>query len=463
MVGAMPAFTGPFVERGHEGFGEAVMGRVFNEQRPQRTPAAVLRAADADDVRAGVRLAAERGWQVTVRSGGHSWAVWSVRDDALLIDLGALADADYDPETATISAGPAVKGGAELDPFAERHGRFFNGGHCPTVGIGGFLLQGGMGWNCRGWNWACELVEAVDVVTADGELVRCDAEQNADLFWAARGSGPGFPGIVVRFLLRTKPRFQRLTQSTFVYPSELALEVFTWLHEARWDVPDSVELVAVANSRIPPGVDHRGSVLVVDGVSFADDPAEAAASLAPLGTCPVAGRALAARVAEPTTMAALRAEQTLANPEGHRYLADSAYLVGERADVVNALGPAFTGLPTAKTFSLWFDMGHAPDRPLDMALSLQSDLYFATYVVGEDPSDDEPCRAWIDATMATLEPHSIGCYIGDSDFLRRPDTFLSDEAFARLTRIRADRDPDGRFPDYLVAPGARPNARLGQA
>lgn len=316
-----------------------------------------------------------------------------------------------------------------------------------------------MGWNCRGWNWACELIEAIDVVTADGELVRCDADRNADLFWAARGSSSGFPGIVVRFHLRTRPRFQRLTQSTFVYPRELAPDVFTWLHESRWDVPDSVELVAVGNSRLPPGIDYQGSVVVVDGVCFDDDPAEVARALAPLGSCPVADRALASRVAEPTSMAALRADQSLANPEGHRYLADSAYLVGDRADVVAALVPAFTELPTAKTFSLWFDMGHAPGRSLDMALSLQSDLYFATYVVSDDPAQDAACRAWTDATMAQLEPHSIGCYIGDSDFARRPDQFMSDDAFARLGRIRADRDPDGRFPDFLVGFGVQPNTR----
>ena len=459
----MAVFTGAFRQRAEEGFSEAVLGRLFNQRRPARTPAAVLFAADVADVVSGVRLAAERGWQVSVRSGGHSWAAWSVRDDALLIDLGAFRGIDVDEASGLVLAGPAVRGGAELDPYLERLGLFFNGGHCPTVGIGGFLLQGGMGWNCRGWNWACEMVEALDVVTADGELVRCDASQNADLFWAARGAGPGFPGVVVRFHLRAYPRFRSLTQSTFVYPREVAAEVFTWLHQARWDVPDSVEVVAVGiTPALPPEVRYEGSVIVVDGVCFADDPEDAAAALAPLGACPVAGQALVSRIAAPTTMAELRAEQVRANPEGHRYTVDNAYLVGETADVVPALVPAFTTLPTAKAFSLWFDMGRAPERPLDMALSLQSDLYFATYVVAEDPREDAVCRAWVNDAMARLEPLTIGCYIGDSDFERRPQKFLSDEAFERLRAIRGDRDPAGLFPDYLVAAGSEPNTNPWQ-
>ena len=80
----------------------------------------------------------------------------------------------------------------ELAPFLASHGRMFTGGHCESVGIGGFLLQGGQGWNSRRWGWGCENVLAVDVVTADGELVHADADENADLYWAARGAGPGF-------------------------------------------------------------------------------------------------------------------------------------------------------------------------------------------------------------------------------------------------------------------------------
>src|SRR5271168_1449797 len=93
---------------------QARIGRIFNARRPDRFPAAVLLATSDADVVAGVRLAAERGWPVSVRSGGHSWAAWSLRDDALLIDLGGLRDLAYDPATGVASARPAVQGGLEL-------------------------------------------------------------------------------------------------------------------------------------------------------------------------------------------------------------------------------------------------------------------------------------------------------------------------------------------------------------
>ena len=133
-------------------------------------------------------------------SGGHSWAAWSVRDDALLIDLGGLRDIAYDPATGIAAVRPAVRGGTELAPYLAARGRAFPGGHCESVGLGGYLLQGGQGWNSRSWGWACENVIGIDAVTADGRRVHADADENADLYWAARGAGPGFPALVTRVL-----------------------------------------------------------------------------------------------------------------------------------------------------------------------------------------------------------------------------------------------------------------------
>jgi FAD/FMN-containing dehydrogenase len=435
-------FTGEFVRSGDAGFDQAVLGPVFNHRRPSRRPAAVLRAADAADVAAGVRLAAANGWQVTVRSGGHSWPAWSVRDQALLIDLAAFTGMEYDASTGVVTVGPAVRGGSDLDPFLAQHARFFAGGHCPTVGLGGFLLQGGMGWNCRGWGWAAEAIEAIDVVTADGSLVRASETENADLFWAARGSGPGFFGVVTAFYLRTRERYHSLTQTTYVYPASVAQEVLAWIHTARHDVPDCVELVMVGLT--PPGLDQPA--LVIDGVSFDGGPA----SLAALDTCPVASRALVVKIAQPAAIADLRAEQVRANPEGHRYFVDNAYLAGDPAALIPAMTPAFTDLPTAKSFSIWFDLAHLPgrDQP-DMAVSLQTDIYFATYVVGSDEPQDATCRSWVDDTMRRLEPFSPGCYLGDSDFTVRPAPFMSAGAWHRFTQVRAARDPGALFAGFL--------------
>ena len=455
-------FTGQLLRPGTDDFDAAARSRIFNARQPARRPAAVLRAAGEDDVAAGVRLARAEGLKVAVRAGGHSWAAWSLRDDTLLIDLAALTAMSYHDETGIVTVGPAVRGGLDLDPFLAAQDRFFAAGHCPTVGMGGFLLQGGMGWNCRGWGWAAERIESMRVVTADGDVVEASATQNPDLFWAARGSGPGFFGVVTEFRLRTRPRFHELTRTTYVYPAEVAEEVLAWLHRARHDVPRSVELVAVGSTPpLPPELGYERPALVVDGVSF-DGGRE---SLRALDTCPVAGRALVARIAQPAGMAELRAEQIRANPEGHRYVVDNAYLAGDTGTLIPALTPAFTDLPAPKAFSLWFDLTEfpappEPARPLpDMALSLQSDIYFATYVVSEDLERDAACRHFVDATMTRLEPFSLGCYLGDSDFTARPDKFMSDQAWDRYQAIRADRDPERRFAGYLTADEATLNTR----
>ncbi len=448
------SFTGPLLRPADAGFHDAAVSRIFNKRRRPRRPAAVLRPADVADVAAGVRLAAAEGLRVAVRAGGHSWAAWSLRDDTLLIDLAAFTGMDYDEATGTVTVGPAVRGGMDLDPFLAARGRFFAGGHCPTVGVGGFLLQGGMGWNCRGWGWAAESIEAMQVVIASGDVVWCSARENADLYWAARGSGPGFFGVVTAFRLRTRPRYRELTQTTYVYPPQVAAEVLAWFHAARHDVPSSVELVAVGIAPpLPPETGHSGPALVVDGVSFDGGPG----SLRALDGCPVADRAIVAKIAQPVTIAELRAEQVRANPEGHRYTVDNAYLTGPTDTLIPALAPAFTDLPTAKSFSLWFDLAHLPARPLsaeglpDMALSVQSDLYFASYVVGETPDSDAACRSWLDDTMRRLAPFSAGCYLGDSDLTIRPDRFMSDAAWDRFRQIRADRDPGRLFAGYDCA------------
>ena len=128
---------------------DARIGRVFNHRRPQRFPLAVVKATCEEDIVAAVKLAIERNCRVAVRSGGHSWAAWSVRDNSILIDLGNFKQVEVDGENRIARATPSMTG-RELNSILIRdHQLMFPGGHCPDVGLGGFLLQGGMGWNCR--------------------------------------------------------------------------------------------------------------------------------------------------------------------------------------------------------------------------------------------------------------------------------------------------------------------------
>jgi hypothetical protein len=157
-----------------ETFHDAVWGGVFNRRRdPSRAPFAVVQAACLEHVKEGVRLAVSAAdatataqqqtrseksenssgkskIRISVRSGGHSWPAWSVRHDAVLIDLKNFRHVVYDEDTKVVTCSPSLTG-EELNTYLANvdGGRMFVGGHCPDIGLGGFLLQGGMGWNCK--------------------------------------------------------------------------------------------------------------------------------------------------------------------------------------------------------------------------------------------------------------------------------------------------------------------------
>jgi hypothetical protein len=157
-----------------------------------------------------------------------------------------------------------------------------------------------------------------------------------------------------------------------------------------------------------------------------------------------------------------RADQVLANPEGHRYRVDNAWLSGTPEEVVPALRGTFTELPTPKSFSIWFSMAPLRELP-DMAFSLQSEIYNATYLVYEEAGEDERAVEWLTARMAELQPVTVGQYLGDSDLAHREVKVLGDAQFARLQEIRAARDPQRRFTGF-VAGGVDPtNANHWQA
>jgi hypothetical protein len=155
-------------------------------------------------------------------------------------------------------------------------------------------------------------------------------------------------------------------------------------------------------------------------------------------------------VTEHPDLEAHRAQQMRANPEGHRYLVDNAWLAGAPEDVVPALRRTFTGLPSPKSFAIWFSMAPLRELP-DMAFSLQSEIYTATYLVYERDADDAAHSDWLRDRMTELEPVTLGQYLGDSDLARREVKVLGDAQFARLHAIRAARDPERLFSGYLAS------------
>ena len=219
MAGELPP-DGRLFHRGDPAYDTARENAVWNGRKPDRYPDRILLAATADDVVWGVRHAAAQGLTVSVRSGGHSWYGNCLRDGGMTLDLSALTDIAIDEPALTAAVGPATLG-RDLDAALTARGLFFPVGHCGTVGLGGFALGGGYGWNSRDRGPAGLSIRAIDVVLANGEHVHADDTNHPDLLWAARGAGPGFCGVVTRFYFEVCRR-PRILRTGHVYPLDAA-------------------------------------------------------------------------------------------------------------------------------------------------------------------------------------------------------------------------------------------------
>src|ERR1700759_2661820 len=212
-------FDGELLRRGDGGYEPARRAAVWNARTPERFPDAIVIARSEQDVVRAVQLAAAEGMKLGVRSGGHSWAGNHVRDGGMLLDLSELCDLDVDIDAMTAAVQPGCKGDQLLAQLGDL-GLFFPAGHCIGVALGGYLLQGGYGWNGRVHGPACTSSEGIAVVLADGRFVHASPQENADLLWAARGSGPGFFGVVTRFHMRVQPRPKVVANGLVLYGIE---------------------------------------------------------------------------------------------------------------------------------------------------------------------------------------------------------------------------------------------------
>ncbi|MGQ0609278.1 MAG: FAD-binding oxidoreductase, partial [Chloroflexota bacterium] len=178
----------------------------YNEARTvvmggfDRHPAAIVRVAGADDVADVIRLAAETGTELAVRSGGHSSAGHSVTEGGIVIDLRDMKALEIDVAGRTAWAETGLTAG-EFTTAAAAHGLAVAFGDTGSVGLGGITLGGGVGYLVRKHGLTVDALLAAEIVTADGQLLQVDADRHPDLFWAIRGGGGNF-GVATRFQFR---------------------------------------------------------------------------------------------------------------------------------------------------------------------------------------------------------------------------------------------------------------------
>jgi FAD/FMN-containing dehydrogenase len=432
--------------RGTEGYETARRATVWNGLVPDRFPDVIVQARDADDIVAAIRYARANGHKVSVRSGGHSWAASHLREGGVVIDVSRIDHCTVDPDRMIADVGP----GKIANVFAaelESQGLFFPTGHCEGIRLGGYLLQGGYGWNSKVLGPACENVLGLEVVTAEGDLIYCDAENHPDLYWAARGSGPGFFGVVSSFRLRIHRRPAVLGTCLYMYPIELADEVFSWGRAISPEIDDRVELQILTTRAYPAaGIDHPA--ITIASPVFADSEEEAVKALAPLGTCPVVDKAMINLPYASTTLAGWYSAVMSNYPKGHRFAADNMWTSASAEELLPGIRNIIETMPPHPSHFIFTGWNASPDRP-DMAFSVEDEIYLALYTVWEDPADDERYRDWSASNMAAMSHLATGIALADENLGRRPARFITDANMARLDEVRAAYDPDGRFHSWM--------------
>ena len=434
----------PVYKRDEPGYEEARLDSVWNARKPDRYPAAIVVAESEDDVVAAVNYARENGLQVTVRSGGHSWYGIHLRDGGLVLDLSKLRDISVDPQARTAVVQSGVVGMEVYDALAE-HDLFFPVGHGPDVGLAGFMLGGGYGWNSCHLGPACFSILAVDVVTADGKTLHCDETQNTDFLWAARGGGHGQFAVITRFHLRLYQPPGAVVRSVQVYPKNMAGEVTQWMTGVGPQLDDRVEFIAMVTP--PPIPGFEGAATITSATAFASSYEEAVELLRPFEDTPFAGRELFRVTHDQTDLGKMGKEVERETPKGRRYVCDNIWTRASAEEITPLIQRAADEMPNPECQIFWYWWG-ADRTPPHAAWSSQAPWYFAVYGIGSDSSLDDAHDAWVARSIGAVEHLSCGTQFADSNLAGRFDSPLLQPQFDEMRRLRALHDPTGVFAGY---------------
>ena len=411
-----------------------------------RHPAAVVLAADADDVARTVTIARDTGLALAVRSGGHSMVGHGSVDDGIVLDVSGLDEITIDVDGRTAWVGAGVSAGAFTERAAE-HGLGVGFGDAGSVGITGITLGGGVGYLSRAYGLTIDSLLAADVVTADGELVRADADSHPDLFWALRGGGGNF-GVVTRL------RF-RLNDVSSTYGGMLVLpatpEVVDGFVAAAHDAPE--ELSTIANVMTAPPAPFVPPELVGQLIVFSTivhlGPHEAGEqAMAPF-------RALATPLMDQLGPMAYPSVYPPEPPGGEEFhpTADGRTLFRDdfsRAEADFVVDHVRAGTAAMNAVQLRV-LGGAVSRVPDDATAYAHrahPLMVNVAVMAEDPAALAQHRPWLDAGKAALHQDGVdGAYV---NFLAAEGPELVRAAYPgatwdRLRAIKRRYDPTNLF------------------
>ncbi|MBL7815025.1 MAG: FAD-dependent oxidoreductase [Saprospiraceae bacterium] len=441
------SIKGQVFNKTDEGFDKAILATLFNKLEPNRRPEMMVVPETVDDIIDTVRYAKAQGRKLSVCSGGHSWSANHLRNGSILINMKRFNKYEVNKEAMTATAGPAV-GGSVLLTELVKHDLFFPAGHCKGVCIGGYLLQGGFAWNGRKLGMACESVMGLDIVTADGELIHASATENADLYWAARGSGGGFFGVVVRFHLRLYKLPPYRGMVSHVFTMKHLEHVFRWAYEVGPSVPKAVEFQMLMSRHtlnyFAPGIEAVAPI-------FADSKDELNEAMAFMKNSPIKRKAYFRTPYVPFSMETMYNFAMSHYPDDHHWGVDNMWTGASIDDLMPFLRDIAATLPPPPTHLLWLNW-QPPVRTTEMAFSMEDKIYIALYGAWKSSKDTPQYGNWATNHIKRMEHLCTGIQLADEGLHKRPARFVSDAHLQKLDEIRAKRDGLGVFNEWHSRP-----------
>jgi FAD/FMN-containing dehydrogenase len=446
LSGFAETFAGDVVLPGDPEYDSA---RVVWNGMVDRRPAVVVRPTGPADVISAVRFAREHDLVIAVRGGGHSISGQSTCDDGVVIDLSRMRGVRVDPErrTARVNGGALLQ---ELDDEAQAFGLVCPVGVVSHTGVAGLTLGGGMGRLQRKHGLTIDNLLSVDVVTADGRLVRASAEEDADLFWGLRGAGANF-GIATSFEFQLHPLDPVITFGTVVHAVDRVGELASLLRETLEAGPDDLWIGvnigrAVPAESFPPEVAGRPVAFVSTFHCGSVEQAERdLAGLRAFGP-PVVDSIEARRYLE------VQQQNDEALAWGHRFYMKSAFLPALTDEVVSVCAEHVAQAPDGVDgiVSIWpCGRAIAEVNEEDTAFTGRTAAFWiAAEALWEDAALDERCREWGRGVIAELAPFaSEGRYVNDvvesgEDVAR---SVYGDRKYERLVALKRAWDPDNVF------------------
>ncbi len=447
------SLTGSLLGPGDEGF--AAARRMWNA-RFDHTPDLVARCASAEDVAAALRFGRSEGLEISVKGGGHSYAGNSVADGGLLIDLGPLDSVEVDPDERLVRVGAGTRWGA-VDAATQEHGLATPGGTVSTVGVSGFTLGGGGGWLTRKHGLAVDNLRGARVVTAAGDIVRADPDENPDLFWALRGGSGNF-GVATELELQLHSVGPELLAGQVFYPAHRAAELLRFYRDYFETAPDEVMcypfLIRVPPIDLFPEPSHGSLALdfVVAWVGPLEDAEEHLAPFRELGD-PILDLVM------PQSYLTLQQSFDAGMVAGNRWYSRALQFDDLTDDAIATLVDGLDPFPGELTAVYLAPYDGAPGRatPDATAFPHRSSAHELHIFPGwVDAGQDDANMAWADSLYEAMAPHgNRRVYVnllGDGEPERVSEAYAQN--LARLRQLKRKWDPGNLFRhNHNIPPG----------